>query len=309
MAVCSCNVTLSNTGVPGCQPLTSVAERLILVPLRDGSNVRNGIDLSSIPDNAGILALINQADDTKRYYPLPEMENVTNERAEPVTEEAPSGTVAKIRNGVKTFSGEIWFQGATFAGLVDAFGCATMGAYIVDADGKLIGDKSVEGFLYPLAIKMPTWDVRTLDTSDTTVAKVSLNFQWADSISDQDVGFMAGSDFGADVDWLTYNGLIGLNGGTPSAISTTGFTIPVETAFGSVANPVVQSGLLSADFEVYNVTTAASVTISTMTESPSGTYTFTFVAQTSADVLSLRIASGTNGFDDTNLRAVTITIP
>ena len=309
MAVCSCNVTLSNSGVPGCQPLPSVAERLILVPIRDGANVRNGIDLTSIPDNAGILALINQADDLKRYYPLPEMENVTNERADPITEEAPSGTVAKIRNGVKTFNGEIWFQGATFAGLVDAFGCATIGAYVVDANGNLIGDRSVSGYLYPLEIKMPTWDVRTLDTSDTTVAKVSLSFQWADKISDQDVGMLVASDFASDVDWLSYNGLIDLYGGTPTSISTTGFTIPVKTAYGSVANPVVQSGLASVDFEIYNVTTASVVVISTMTESPSGTYAFTYTAQTSADVLSLRIASGTNGFDDTNLRAVVITIP
>lgn len=309
MAVCSCNNTLSNTGVPGCQPLASVAERLILVPMRDGSNTRNGIDLSSIPDNAGILALINASDSTQRYYPLPEMENVTNERAEPITEEAPSGTVAKIRNGVKSFSGEIWFQGSVLAGFIDAFGCSTMGAYVVDTDGKLIGDKSVSGFLYPIEIKMPTWDVRTIDTTDTTVAKVSVNFQWADRVSDQDLGFLTGSDFGSDVDWLAYNGLIDLFGGTPSTISTTGFTMPITTAFGSVANPVVQGGLSFGDFELYNETSAGTVAITSVTENPTGTYAFVFPAQTSADELELRIASGTNGFDDTNLRSVTITIP
>jgi hypothetical protein len=317
MAVCSCNVTLSNTGVPGCQPLTSVAERLILVPMRDGSNIRNGIDLSAIPDNAGILALINASDSTQRYYPIPEMENVTNERAEPITEEAPSGTVAKIRNGVKTFSGEIWFQGATFAGFVEAFGCSTMGAYIIDADGKVIGDKSVSGYLYPLEIKMPTWDVRTIDTTDTTVAKVTVSFQWSDRISDQDVGFMNGSDFGSDVDWLSYNGLINLYGtqtALPSSDGTnTTFTMKIYNAFGSVANQQVESNLntdpTTGDLVLQNVTSGSPIVPNSIVQSTSGEYTFEFPDQNTSDNVSVRIRSTTNGYDDTSLRAVTNTMP
>ncbi len=308
MAVCSCDVTLSNTGVGSCQPLQAVAKKIIIVPLVNGSNVRNGIDLSSIPTNTQIIDLINAADPAERYYPLPTMENVTNERADSITEEAPSGTIAKIRNGAKTFTGEIWFQGSTYAGAIDAFGCGQVGAYIVDGNDNLIGDKKTTGYLYPLAIKMPTWDVKTIDTTDSTVAKISLTFQWKDSIADSDVGMLLASDFDSSTSWLDYNGLINLNG-VASAISTTAFSMKVTTPYGSVVNPVVAGGLVIGDFEIYNVTTASPVVISTFNETPTGTYAFTFLLQTSADVLSLRISPSTKGYDDTLLSAVVITIP
>tara|TARA_R110001606_G_scaffold93417_4_gene207479 strand:- start:2088 stop:3014 length:927 start_codon:yes stop_codon:yes gene_type:complete len=306
MAVCACDgLTLSNTGVPSCQPLQSVVKRLIIVPLRDSSNNKNGIDLTSIPTNAGIEALINAADAKARYYPLPLMESVTNERADTITEEAPSGTLAKIRNGAKSFFGEIWFQGSTFAGLVDSFGCGQVGAFIVDGDDNLIGDRSVAGFLYPLAIKMPTWDVRTLDTTDTTVAKVTIGFQWKDAISDSDVGMLLASDFDSSTSWLDYNGLISLNGTLETPVpSATSFTMKVTTDFGSVKNPTVAGGLAQNDFEIDDNGTPLS--IAQFAEAPTGVYKFEYVGAAPA-TYSLRIKSTTLGYDDTKLRAVVIT--
>ena len=305
---CSCNVTLNNTGVGSCQPLQAVAKKIIIVPLVDGSNVRNGIDLTAIPTNAQIIEdLLNNADPLKRWYPLPTMENVTNERADSITEEAPSGTIAKIRSGSKTFTGEIWFQGSTYAGAIDAFGCGQVGAYIVDGDDNLIGDKSIADYLYPLAIKMPTWDVKTIDTTDTTVAKISLTFQWKDSIADSDVGMLLASDFDSSTSWLDYNGLINLNGtlvGTPTATS---FTMKVTTPYGSVANPVVAGGLASGDFVILNAGVLEPTL--TFTETPTGTYTFTHASLVSPIELNLTIAPTTFGYDDTLLSAVTIQQP
>lgn len=309
MAVCECSVTLKNTGTLGCMPIQDVARRLIMVPIKDSSNVLNRIDTSSIPSNTAIIALLNASDDKARYYPLPTMENVTNERAEPITEEFPSGNVIKIRDGVKTFTGQMIGLGSDYAGQIETFGCNDMGAFIVDAQGNLIGDKSVSGYLAPIPINKATWNVTTQDTGDTTVARINLTMQWKQSVKDSDIGMLLASDFASDVDWLGYEGLVDLYGGTPSSISTTGFTIPITSLFGSVANPQVVSNLASSDFEVYNETTTSVVTISTMTEDPAGTYAFTYVAQTSADEMQLRIASGTDGYDDTNLRSVTITTP
>lgn len=308
MSVCSCSVTLSNTGTPGCYSIQDVAKKLIMVPMQDSSGNLNGIDLSSIPTNSTILGYINNTDDKARWYPLPEMENVTNERGDPITEEFPSGNVYKVRNGTKTFTGQMIKQGAEYAGQIESFGCEDMGAYIIDASGNVIGDKSTSGYLYPIRINTQTWDVRTQDTGDQSIARILLTFQWNNAVQDSDIGMLLASDFASDVDWLEYNGLIDLDG-TVSSISTTGFTMKVYTIFGSVANPKVITGLASGDFEIYNETTTSTVAISTLTESPAGTYAFTFLAQTSADELSLRTASGTNGYDDTDLEAVTITVP
>lgn len=308
MSVCSCSVTLSNTGTPGCYSIQDVAKKLIMVPIQDSSGNLNRIDLTSIPSNSTIKGYINNSDDKARWYPMPEMENVTNERGDPITEEFPSGNIYKVRNGTKTFTGQMVKQGAEYAGQIESFGCEDMGAFIIDASGNVIGDKSTTGYLSPIKINTQTWDVRTQDTGDQTIARILLTFQWNNSVQDSDIGMLKASDFDSDVDWLDYNGLIDLYG-TVSSISTTGFTMKVYTIFGSVLNPKVMPGLNSSDFEIYNETTAATVTISSMAENPAGTYAFTYTAQTPADELSLRIASATNGYDDTNLEAVTITIP
>ena len=306
---CTCNATLSNTGLPDCQPIQDVARRLILVPLRDSSNNLNRIDVTSIPSASAITALINQSDDKARWYPLPDMENVSDERGDPITEEFPSGTVAKIRDGVRTFSAQFLDLGSQFAKKLSDIGCVQMGAYIVDAQGNLIGDGGVSGYLAPISINKSTVDIRTIFTTDTTTAKVQLGFQWTKTVSDSDIRMLVASDFDSSTDLLDLNGLIDLYGEAATSISTTGFSMKINTFYGSLANPVVASGLSSSDFEIYNETTTSTVSISTMTESPNGTYAFTYSAQTSADVLQLRIASGTDGYDDTNLRSVDVTIP
>ena len=89
-----------------------------------------------------------------------------------------------------------------------------------------------------------------------------------------------------------------------SSISTTGFVMATTSDYGDVKTPLVVKGLLLADFSLYNNTAAASVVITSVTESPDGTYTFVIPAQTSADVMTLTISA--DGFE---LQDTTITIP
>jgi len=317
MPVCECSVTLKNSGTLGCMPIQDVARRLIIVPIYDSSNALNRIDTSSIPTNTQILALINNSDDKARFYPLPLMENVTNERADPIIQSFPSGKNIKVRDGEKTFTGQLLLLGADYAGQIEGYGCAEVGAYIVDAQGNLIGDKSVTGYLSPIRIDKATWDVRTVDTKDQEVAYIQLGFQWKSSVKDSDIGMLMYSDFASDVDWLDYNGLIDLYGTGGASSAATDLSITITTLFGSVANPKVVTNLDTAtdgsgDFTLYNVTTTSTLAMGTdvtaIVEDPAGTYTFTLANQTSSDVVSVRIASGTNGYDDTNLSASTVTL-
>ena len=80
MTGCNCNVGLSNTGRPNCVPIFGITSSLILVPIFDNDGVKNGIDLSTtLPTWA---SLVNQADASKRWFPLPEFENVELPKAE-----------------------------------------------------------------------------------------------------------------------------------------------------------------------------------------------------------------------------------
>ena len=311
MATCTCTTTdIFNTGVPNCQPLPNVIKRIILVPTTDSSGNFNRIDLASIPTDAAIIALINQEDARKRYYPVgTSMVNVTNVRSEVLTEEFDDGSVYKIRNGVKTFHGEYINQGATFAGELDKVECSKMSAYLVDGNSSLIGDRSTTGYLTPVPIKSGTWNVQTLDATDTTTPKVTLDFQWADSVADGDIGFLVDGDFEDAVNWLNYNGLVGIVGGAASAITVNGFTMAITNNYGSLVGQPV-TGLVLADFDCNELTpTPAAAPISSVTE-VSGTYTFVWTtAQVSADTLELGIAATTFGYEDSNLKSSIITVP
>ena len=110
------------------------------------------------------------------------------------------------------------------------------------------------------------------------------------------------------IDMFDVVGLIDVYGGTPTSISTTGFTINLYNYYGTLKDKQEVQGLVAADFDLYNVTDSAAVTISTATETSSGTYAFTFTAQTSADVLRLSVDK--NGYDSTiGLETVVVTIP
>ena len=307
MAVCSCTSTdLFNTGTPGCQPLPSVIKRIILYPTTDSSGNINRIALNAIPDNADILALINNDLAMKRLFPVAKsMVNVTNERGDTITEEFPDGSVFKIRQGVKTFHGEFVKQGATFANELDKVECVDMSAFLVDGNGSLIGDKSVAGFLTPIKIKNGTWDAKTVDQTDTTIAKVTLDFQWADSVRDGDIGFLKDSDFAADVNWLIYNGLVAVYGSTATAISATEFTMSLTNLYGSVTGQPM-TGLTYLDFALYDTVGLASVAISGAAETV-GSYVFTHASSASPAVLKLSIIA--DGFDDANVETFLITQP
>lgn len=304
-ASCDCNVTLSNTGTPGCMPIQDVAKRLILVPMVDSSNIPNRLTVATTYDNALIQALINDADDKKRFYPLPEMENVTNERGDPISEDFPSGKNVKIRDGVKTFSGQMLSLSGDYAKQIEAFGCSNMGAYIVDAQGNLIGDGSDPLYLAPLSLDQETWDVRTMDTTDTTIAKIQLGFQWSISVKDSDVRMLLSTDFANDVDWLSYNGLIDISG-VASAVSGTGFTMKITNGFGSLKSPGAVSGLTS--FVVIDKAVPGTPLTPVITESSTvpGSYKFD-VSLTSGLFYQCSLGAAVLGFDDSKLEAVEIT--
>ena len=111
---CKCDVGLGNTGLPNCQPIVSVAKKLIVVPTYNDAGSKNGILLTDTLDQAYWDARVNDADASQRWFPLAAMENITHERAESIVETAGSGKLAFIREGVKSFSGEMWKQSPAF---------------------------------------------------------------------------------------------------------------------------------------------------------------------------------------------------
>jgi len=106
------------------------------------------------------------------------------------------------------------------------------------------------------------------------------------------------------IDVKDLQGLQDVTAAAATSIAVTGFVTSLTGSYGTAVNPNTIKGLLAADFTLYNETTTSSVAITTVTETPDGTYTFVFGAETSADVLTLALVK--DGFEMTDL---SITLP
>lgn len=306
MEACDCNLTLNNSGAPNCVPLIDVTNKIIVVPLFDKTGARNQIDLTSTLDKSYFDALINNADGSKRWYPLPELENVEDVRADTEFETSNSGQKYKVRKGIRTFTGHI-FKGSTdYQRLIDTYGCKNIGVYFVDNQGQLIGDRSFDGFLSPIPVSKGSWDSMYVPATDSTVPKLKIMFDFEKTFADSDMGYVTSA---SDIDLRDLEGLVSIFGEIVGSVTTTSFSAKITTDFGNLQSQNVVAGLVLADFELNNLTTPAVITILTLTESPDGTYAFTYAAQTSGDELQLSIASATLGYGDEGLEAMTITTP
>jgi hypothetical protein len=128
-----------------------------MVPLKANDGTLNGLDLSaSVPVWSD---LINETDSSKRWFPIGAFENVELPKADSQFEEANSGKMAFLRQGKRSFSGELWSEDSTptLLGKLQLNRCVDFGVYIVDVNGNLIGSKA-DGYLYPIPVDNPSFD-------------------------------------------------------------------------------------------------------------------------------------------------------
>lgn len=288
---CECDGTLQNTGVPGKQAVVQNAVKLIAVRMYADDGTRNQIDESDVINQAYVDALLQNADASKRWFPIGDFTNVTDERADPATESSSDGSNSVVQQGVRAFQGWLRSYSPKYIENLDSFKCNSFGVYGIDACGNLIGSISKDGTkLRPIRVNNSSWYARYVKASDTAVAKIQLNFEFSQLEQDKSLRIINENDMTAEL--LEVEGLKDM-AGSVSGISTTGFVIALTLPWGQLSKEDVV-GLVAADFSLYNTTTASSIVITTVTEAPDGTYTFVIPAQTSADVLRLR-TDPTNG--------------
>ncbi len=304
---CNCNVTLGNTGTPGCPNIFEVGYKPIFTSYYTSTGAVNEITISGTLNEAFFTALVANADPFLKWFPTPKIDNVESASGEPVFETLGSGKQIFIRDGVRGYSWAWVNLDTIFLGKIANLKCKELGMFLVDQDGNLIG---MEGStpatkLKPIKIDKDTLVASLMLKGYESAQKINANVQFDLGMNDADLRMVAASEL-TSYDLKNISGLIDVIGNTASSISTTGFTMIMKTYYGTPLNPIKVLGLVAADFTLYNVTDSASVTISTVTET-SGSYAFTFTAQTSADVLRLSCTEA--GYDDTVLETVVITIP
>jgi hypothetical protein len=290
MKGCICNVGLSNTGRPNCVPVFGITSSFIMLPLLANDGSRNGIDLeSALPDWSD---LINEADASKRWFPLPAFENVELPKADSQFEEANSGRMVFLRQGKRSFAGELWAEDSTptLLGKLQGGRCVDFGMYIVDVNGNLIGSQE-GGFLYPIPVDNPSFDPKFAFATDSTTQKIMLGFDF-DRLFDESTMYMitteeANQDF-TKLEGLKDVNLIGL------ACTTTQASFSAKLDYGTALNKIKYVGATAtADWSIKNVTDNVTFAPDTVTENPDGTYVLNYAVSGTAgagDVIEVSVA-------------------
>ncbi len=290
---CNCEMGLSNTGVPACVPIQSVTSTLIMVPLKSNAGVDNAIDLSvAVPTWS---TLVNQSDESQRWFPLPQFENVELPKADSQFEEANSGRKAFLRQGVRSFSGELWADDSspTLLSKLQNNRCVEFGVYIIDVNGNLVGSK-VGDKLYPIAVDNPSFDPKYMFATDSTISKIMVGFDFY-RLFDEGTMYMITPEE-AGINFNDLEGLIDVNFADLTQVANTSVTFNAEFDYGTAYNPIKLKGLVDTDFALYNNTTSTSETIASATENLplEGNYTIAF-AFVSAESYTLSISK--DGYD------------
>jgi len=285
---CKCESGLSNTGTPNCVTLQSVTSKLIMVPLEDSTGARNFLDLTSAPTIASITALINQSDATKRWFPLPVFEKVELPKADSTFEEAPSGRKLFIKQGKRSFTGELWNGSTQLLGKIQDNRCVEFGIYVIDVNGSLVGSK--EGTkLYPIPVDNQSFDAKMMFATDTTVQKIMVSFDFYRLFDESTMWLVTGSELGGDFN--QFEGLLDVEL-TKVSSTVTSLVVNAELDYGTALNPIKVLGLVLADFTLKNATTGVAIVITNVTAGVgafANRYTLTFATQTLLTPLLLKV--------------------
>lgn len=307
---CSCTSKYENSGLTSCiGALIKVSRRIIMVPKYADDGTLNKITLPATINSAYITALINQADRSKRWYPLPKHVGAEITKSESTFETHSDNSKSFIHEGVSSFKAAYPDMQPFYLKVLKSGRCTDMACYIVDKAGALVGlSNGEENVLYPFALNRNTTDAIYMFATDTTTSKINLSFEFDTDQMDEQITKIDSSDM-VSVNLLasSYDGLYdAIKSQTSTGIAAMVFKLYAQS--GSAASPVAITGLTAPSFALYNVTDIAAVTVLTAVESTTvpGTYTLTYANQTPADVI--RITPTKTGVDFTDVIAATATV-
>lgn len=302
---CTCPSVYGNTGLPGCQQAFGVARDFWLVPIYDSTGAKNTISTSDLVSGklpqAFFIGKFNDNDDEDRFYPIRNVEQYNPEKAEPNVFTYDSGNKERLSEGSRTFSFFLPGVEPAFIQNLEQSACGDLGIYVKDEKNNILGDGSTANESRPMRIARNSMNVDLQLGTDGQPYGVMVSFDLEKSVLDTNIRVIGAGTLATDVDFEAFGlqGLVTLNA-TISAEATTGFTAAIDTQYGDQLSltPFVAGAL--ADFYLYNETTDAVVTITGLdvTNAATGVYVFTYIAQTSADVLGLYVKPETkNGYE------------
>jgi len=291
--ICQCTLGKENTQQNSCPELAQIAARIIIVPKFKADGTVNEITNVAGITKAALQAKFDANDIDDRWFPLSEFKNVEEVKADTIYEEFTDKSQVAIDEGKRSFTAYIINQGSILLGKLKSWGCQEFGIYVIDKNGNFIytTDSSTLLKVQPIAVDQNSWQATLIKATGTTVAKIKISFNFAQNMQDEYLRTRAAEDL--DFDGLNTADVYALytcsGVGASVGVAHTSMSMAITTDYGL---PV--KGLLITDFfdthggthsKLYNTSTSAAVSIVSVTESPDGTYTFTFAAQSAGNVM------------------------
>lgn len=281
---CTCGTGVDGFGFIDCYGKPSRVVGIGFQQLKSGST-ENYI-LAPLSQSVWEGWLYNK-DGSLRISVLNNLTEYTSERDDAITE-----TIDDIdyylKDGKKMVSFTVVGAPYKLKAFVEGLRCSKNGFYGLSESNQVLGRRSATNTLHilPIPIQKGTLTSKMIDATNATFSKMMVSFQLDERYDDSEFVYYNAP---ADVDLLGTEALIQANA-SATVDSATAITVTLawslSGAVGAALEPLTNFDTASF-FSLYNETTAASVTISGITESPAGSYELTFVAQTTADVLTL----------------------
>lgn len=310
---CECGAGILNMGSPACSETLGVARRPVFVNLYANDGTKNRITLASAFGSAEYTALVNQADKSKRWYPGPKIDTVDMPKAEPNYVTLESDEKRFVSEGLRSFKAIVAGGSAKMMGQLNGIRCVEeVGMYVLDLQGGLSGEVSADGlYLEPYRIMTGGFNAMLELAKNKTEQNINIAFDFSRENNEANWATLNSTDLGFTT-ILDIDGLLDVIA-TVSNESTTGFKVKLELIYGRAKTKIAVTGLLITDFKsfstavaekVRNVTDSADIAITSVTETPNGTYEFVYAAQTSADVIKVDLIK--NSYEQTT---ITVTTP
>lgn len=304
--ICECETSTQNTGLPNCVSSVSYAVEAFLVPLRDSAGVANKIAVGSVVNDAFMLARFNDADKTKRWYPLKDIKNVkTGVPGEATYQTWDDKTKQKVADAVRSAEFTHANKSPKFLGILESFECEAMGVFYRTKSGRIKGYMAdATGDLYPISIQQGSMSSAEADATPDLLYNIVTKFDWDFSMQGSEV-----RDWKGTVNWSNplLIGLLDVTMELVGAPKLTYFDAKFFHVHGEINNKQPIKGLVTSNFTLAEITpTPGAIVVTAATTLVDGTYRFSYALQTAGDVFALTLNK--SGLDGSTTNKVVITL-
>lgn len=259
---CGCSTDLKNTGTPNGYKTFGVVVSKIIVPLMDNTGALNYIDLTLNDLGAELLAKINHADKSKRFYPYTNIHTVTKNQAEATFEEADNGEREKIKDGIKQNSFEMWSKGNHFFSKV-VNGCVPFGEYEVDECGNLRG--VLKGTkLYPRKVNHKSVSKMFMDKTNSTAEKIVITYDYGYLTSDASLWIIERENLN-DIEPFELQGMLDVVFSNVSAPTISTISVKLNLEYGNALEKIKVLNAIASNFTVKNKATGVANVVTGIT--------------------------------------------